>query len=134
MNEWVNPSDAWLRSVDAMISALPAAAMPPRRVYLDKACEIFCLVSAEDYDWVTQWRWGWRWDRWKKKRYATRTSWRDGRRCTVYMHKAVLERAGKVQPSEAYTISDHQDGESLNNRRGNLEWATVSMNRRNRRR
>ena len=29
---------------------------------------------------------------------------------------------------------DHQDGESLNNQRHNLEWATRSMNRRNRRR
>ncbi|MGY3535387.1 hypothetical protein [Bradyrhizobium sp. USDA 4452] len=106
----------------------------PRRVYLDNDGEVFCLVSPGRYGWVTQWRWSWRWDRTKTKRYATRTSWRDGRRCTIYMHKAILGETGKVRPTEAHTIGDHQDGDSLNNQDDNLEWATVSQNRRNRKR
>lgn len=130
MNEWVNPSDAWLRSQGAILSVVaPHVAL--RRVYLDRDCEVFCLVSSDDYAWAVQWRWSWRWDRTKQKRYAARTSWRDGRRCTVYMHKAILDRC-KIQPSEAHIIGDHGNGESLDNQRGNLEWATVSQNRRNR--
>lgn len=126
--------------VDFPGDLLPAFAAPvpaidePRRVYLDKACEIFALVSPQRYAWVSQWRWGWRWDRTKTKRYATRTSWSGGRRVTVYMHKAILAETGKIQPTELHTIGDHQDGESLNNQDDNLEWATVSQNRRNRKR
>ena len=129
----LNHSDAWLSSTVANLGAvdrLDAA----RRVYLDKDCEVFALVSPEDYEWVTQWRWAWKWDRTKTKRYAYRTSWEGGRRVSVYMHKAILNHAGKVQPSEDHTIGDHQDGESLNNQRDNLEWATVSQNRRSRKR
>ena len=75
-----NYSDAWLRSTAAAFGVVAIDASEPRRVYLDRDCEIFCLVSPQRYAWVTQWRWGWRWDRTKTKRYATRTSWRDGRR------------------------------------------------------
>lgn len=137
MNEWVNPSDAWLRSTAAVLDAAPLLSAA-RRVYLDKDCEIFCLVSPEDYDFVTQWRWKWVWDRTKTKRYAKRTprlALGDGvsRTINIYMHKEICARKGAA-PSEAHRIGDHQDGESLNNQRSNLEWATVSQNRRNRKR
>lgn len=131
----VNYSDAWLQSTAEKFpetAALDASA--PRRVYLDAACEVFALVSPDRYAWATQWLWRWRWDRTKTKRYAVRNTWRDGRPVTLYMHKEVLNATGKVQPSEAHTIGDHQDGESLNNQDENLEWATVSQNRRNRKR
>lgn len=106
----------------------------PRHVYLDANCEVSCLVSSWRYAWVTQWRWSWRWDRTKTKRYAVRNTWDGPRRVTIYMHKAILVETGKPQPTEAHTIGDHQDGDSLNNQDDNLEWATVSMNRRNRKR
>lgn len=134
MNLYVNPSDAWLRSVESLNLGQSIRPDEPRRVNLDEACEIFCLVSPAALCRVSQWRWSWRWDRTKTKRYATRTSWRDGRRCTVYMHKAILNETGKVQLTNAHTIGDHQDGASLNNQDDNLEWATVSQNRRNRKR
>lgn len=130
-----NLSDAWLSNTAARIAPVHAVDLfAPRRVYLDSACEIFCLVLPEDYAWVTQWRWSWKWDRTKTKRYAFRTSWVEGRRVSIYLHKAVLNHCGKKQPTEAHTIGDHQNGESLDNQRGNLEWATVSQNRRNRKR
>jgi hypothetical protein len=135
MTESVNYSDAWLATTAeqfADVEALDTNA--PCRVFLDAACEIFCLVSAEDYAWVTQWRWKWNWDRTRTKRYAIRTTRKDGRHVTIYMHKEILNRSGKKQPSEAHTIGDHQDGESLNNQRDNLEWATISQNRKNRKR
>ncbi len=46
----------------------------------------------------------------------------------VYMHKEILKRSGKKPRTRAHTIGDHDDGESLNNRRGNLFWATLKMN------
>ncbi|MCA6114278.1 HNH endonuclease [Bradyrhizobium sp. WSM 1738] len=134
----LNLSDAWIRSTAEAFPVAAIDASAPRRVYLDRDCEIFCLVSAEDYEWVTQWRWKWNWDRTKTKRYAIRTpriSNGDGtsRSVTVYMHKEICARKGPP-PSELHTIGDHQDGESLNNQRDNLEWATRSQNRKNRKR
>jgi hypothetical protein len=125
--DW-SPASSWAVPIEAIDLTVP------RRVYLDRHGEVFALVSAKTYEWVTQWRWSWRWDRTKAKRYATRTSWCDGRRVTVYMHKAILNHSGKPQPSEAHMIGDHRDGDSLNNQDENLEWATVSMNRSNRKR
>jgi hypothetical protein len=106
-----------------------------RRVYLCPHDDsVFCLVSPEDYEWAMQWKWQFTWDRHKRKRYATRSTTLPGRkRIKVYMHKAILNRSGKIQPSEKHTIGDHQDGDSLLNVRGNLEWATPSMNAINRR-
>jgi hypothetical protein len=132
----VNLSDAWLRSASETYFDAPAIDQAaPRRIYLDKNCEVFALVSPEDYEWATQWRWGWVWDRTKTKRYARRTPrGAGGVSQTIWLHKAVLNRSGKVQLTEAHTIGDHQDGESLNDQRSNLEWATVSQNRRNRKR
>lgn len=110
----------------------PQAETETRKIYLDDKDEtIFALVDEVDYQWCLQWRWHWRFDRTKQKRYATRGTWRSGRRVTVYMHKEICERKSP-QPDEEHHIGDHGDGESLNNRRDNLSWATKSMNRRNR--
>lgn len=134
-----NHSDVWLATTAASFKFVDMIDLDaPRRVYLDRDCEIFCLVSPEDYAWVTQWRWKWNWDRSKTKRYAIRTPRQargDGtyRSVTIYMHKEICGRKSPP-PSEAHHIGDHQDGESLNNQRGNLEWATKSQNRRNRKR
>ena len=130
----LNHSDAWLRSSAAHSDVWAVDPDAPRRVYLDANCDVFCLVSPKHYAWVTQWRWKWIWDRTKTKRYAIRTTRKDGRHVTIYMHKEILNATGKVQPTEAHTIGDHQDGESLNNQDDNVEWATKSMNRRNRKR
>jgi hypothetical protein len=127
-----NPSNAWINATAARLDA--GDDLGPRRVYLDKDCVVFCLVSPEDYTWATQWRWSWKWDKHKRKRYAYRTTWVDGRRVSLYMHKLILDRAMKLQPTEKHTIGDHQDGESLHNVRENLEWATPSANCMNRRR
>jgi hypothetical protein len=135
-SERLNLSDAWLRSAAALYFDVPTFdPRAPRRIYLDKHCEVFALVSPEDYEWASQWRWGWVWDRTKTKRYARRTPRGPGQASqTIWLHKAVLNRSGKVQPSEAHTIGDHGNGESLDCQRDNLEWATKSMNRRNRKR
>lgn len=105
-----------------------------RRLYLGVKAEVFCLLDDEDHAWAQQWRWGITFDKTGKKMYATRSTrlhGRGGPQTKIYLHKAVLERAGKKPPSKRHTIGDHQDGDSLNNARGNLEWATAQQNARN---
>lgn len=100
------------------------------RVYLCTRDEtIFAVVSPEDYKWCQQWKWHYRFDRHRKKMYATRSTKIDGRPKTLYLHKEILsERMGKIPPSEKHTIGDHGDSDSLNCRRDNLEWVTPAEN------
>jgi hypothetical protein len=100
------------------------------RIYLSPRDEsIFCLVSPEDYLWALQWKWQFTLDRHKVKMYATRSTWEFGRRKKIYMHKAILsERMESQHPSPAHHIGDHGDSDSLNNKRGNLEWVTAIEN------
>lgn len=101
------------------------------RLWLDPACTIYAVVSDEDYAWAIQWKWQITWDRHKRKAYATRsTGSRTTGRRKLYLHKEILVRSGKLQPSRRHTMGDHGDGNSLNCCRYNLDWATPSMNRR----
>ena len=50
----------------------------------------------------------------------------------VFLHKEILRRAFVLPPSPLHHIGDHRNGKTLDNRRGNLRWATKSMNARNR--
>lgn len=95
---------------------------------------LFCVVDPEDYAWAKQWKWHYVRNSTGKKHYATRNTKRGGRGGTnvkIYLHKEILERSGKKAPTPKHTIGDHQDGDSLNCRRANLEWATPSINRQN---
>jgi len=100
------------------------------RIYLDTTATIFAVVSDEDYAWAIKWKWQITWDRHKRKAYATRSTWDDRQRIKLYLHKEILKRSMKLPPSKRHTIGDHGDGDSLNCRRNNLEWATPSQNRR----
>ena len=104
------------------------------RIWLDDKCEIFCVVDEEDHAWALQWKWAAIRNSTGTKFYAarsTRLHGRAGPQTRIYLHKAILERAGIEPPSPQHTIGDHRDGDSLNNRRSNLEWETPSGNRRN---
>lgn len=104
----------------------------PRRIYLDKHAEVFCLVSPEDYDFAVQWRWRFLRDRWGRKLYAVRNTRRRREtptQITVFLHKAILtERIGILPPTPAHRIGDHLNGNSLDNTRENLRWATAVEN------
>lgn len=85
----------------------------------------FALVSDEDYEYLNQWKWcaakG------SKTFYAARSSSTiNGKRHTIYMHKALAERMGIKNP-------DHIDRNGLNNQQNNLREATCSQNNTNQR-
>ncbi len=54
-----------------------------------------------------------------------------GRHVSIWLHREICLRAHGLPPSRHHLIADHLDGESLNDRRANLRWATLSTNNRN---
>lgn len=105
------------------------------RIWLDDREYLYAVVDEEDYHWAAQWKWYAKPSRSPWKFYACRqTKIRDDcgwRNVSLYLHVEIQKRSGVVQPHPTYKLSDHRDGDSLNCRRGNLRWATPSMNRRN---
>lgn len=103
---------------------------------MSSACQIwlddtkYCVVDPIDFEWAKQWRWHATANSTGKKFYATRMTREAGtrRQIKVYLHKEILKRSGKKPLTKAHTIGDHDDGDSLNNRRENLFWATLRMN------
>lgn len=86
----------------------------------------FALVDDADYEWLSQWKWC----AWKNQAgnfYAIRNAPRtDGKRRTIRMHQVIMGTLGKV-------LTDHRDGEGLNNQRHNLRTCTPCQNVRNQR-
>lgn len=94
--------------------------------------EYVTLVSDEDYEWVTQWKWCKKQSsrKWKNAIYARRTKYIAGfGKVTLYLaHQILIERMGQQPPGERYEV-DHIDGNSLNNTRENLRWLPTKANR-----
>lgn len=95
-------------------------------LYLDDHADVSALLDYDDWAWAIQWRW--RAKSGTSNVYACRTVARDG---TRFLHKEILYRQGPP-PSPKHTIGDHMNGNSLDDRRSNLRWATPSENGRNR--
>jgi hypothetical protein len=103
-------------------------------IFLDNHAELYCVVDDTDYDWAMQWRWSATPNSTGLKFYAsrsTRLEGRDGGQTRIYLHKEILLRAKGAPPGRRFVIGDHLSGQSLDNRRCNLRWATRSMNARN---
>lgn len=86
------------------------------------------LVDAEDYEWLSQWKWYAAVSMRSCQYYAATHDVPDGGpRRMVRMHRLVIG----LDCSDSRQV-DHIDGNGLNNRRGNLRIATESENNFNR--
>lgn len=81
------------------------------------------MVDDEDYDWLSQWKW-YATSKDHKHWYAARKT-NKGKRRTIAMHREIL----KVPVG---TITDHINGNGLDNRKKNLRECSIAQNGRNR--
>lgn len=126
----------------------PAPAYGPPAISLSDRWDLHALVDEEDLAWSRQWKWnhttgsGGRiadiaYLTGAKKRgvntdkvYAKRSTRAQGRAVSLYLHREICLRAYGQPPSDRH-VADHLNGDSLDCRRENLRWATLSQNAKN---
>lgn len=106
------------------------------RLYLDNDGRRFVFISAIDYQWATRWRWCAKRDP-NGSIYARRAVGESAfgsrlRTYTVYLHIEIMKRMKRRKPTPRHRLTDHRDGDTCNDRRENLRWATCAMNSWNR--
>jgi len=84
------------------------------------------IVDDEDYDWLNQWKWYAK--EYKRKNttsnwYACRGKWENKKMKTIRMHREIL--GDKYKNGE---VTDHANGNGLDNQRRNLRICSVSDN------
>ena len=105
-----------------------------RAIVIGRTVQYATTVSAQDYDYLMQWRWTFAVSHPRGALVYARRSMRNGagRNVTVLMHRVILtECMGVARPPAHFT--DHRDGYSLNNTRENLCWVTAIENMKNQR-
>jgi len=85
------------------------------------------IVDAADYEWLNQWNWHARWNKYTKSYYAQRTVGKTAQTCRPLGLHVVL--TGGKHPT---LIPDHINRNTLDNRRINLRLATRTQNAINR--
>lgn len=112
----------------------------PHKIYGRSDASIWAIVDEEDVEWARQWLWSYAMSP-RGKIYVMRRT--GGTRImsggeviarkkytSIYLHREIIKRAGKVPLDEEHCIVDHGDTNSLNCRRGNLEYVTIGENNR----
>ena len=84
----------------------------------------YALVDNEDYEWLSQW--SWYFAKHCHQGYAQRSNWR---KAPIIMHRAILEY---YYPNKKYFVTDHKNGNKLDNRKINIRLCTPSQNSFNR--
>ena len=109
---------------------------PWRRIMLSPRENIWTLVDADDFAWLSEHVWNvWhagndRRDSWMQ--YAKRNE--GPGRATVRMHREILIKADpRDETFMRKHIVDHGNGQTLDNRKANLAWGSHQTNNRNRR-
>lgn len=77
-------------------------------------------VDAADYEWLAQWKWSVsRESRGRKKLYAVRREFRDGKWVGIKLHRLLLDLPPYLEDPER-RIGHHKNDDGLDCRRGNL--------------
>jgi hypothetical protein len=109
--------------------------LPYRTIIVGARTQYVVKVSPEDYDFLMQWKWTYAVShRGGDLVYARRSVRQGDQNVTVLMHRVIItERMGLPRPSEKH-FTDHDNGDSLDNRRVNdrgrpqLAWLTAREN------
>src|SRR6266478_6834271 len=105
---------------------------PWRRIMLSARENIWTLVDADDYAWLSQNIWNVAWgSRTPWQKYAKRNVGPD--RATLRMHREIMVKADPRDDAfmAAHPV-DHGNGQTLDNRRDNLAWISKAQNAANR--
>ena len=104
-----------------------------RRIMLSARENIWTLVDAEDYAWLSENVWNVSWgSRTPWQFYAKRNVGPD--RATLRMHGEIMIKADpRPETFMAAHPVDHGNGQTLDNRRANLAWVSKAQNLANRR-
>jgi hypothetical protein len=114
------------------VDLIDLSSTPWRRIMLSARENIWTLVDADDYAWLSENIWNVSWgSRTPWQKYAKRNEGPD--RATIRMHREILIKADpRSQRFIASHHGDHINGQTLDNRRANLRWATQKQNAANR--